>query len=90
MENLERRSFEAIDYNGLAEELDILQLNENDGRGINCVRDIISSLRRSDLEDAKAISYNEADKISSYPEVKKFLVENLFKDEDKNPWSLFG
>lgn len=58
-----------------ADLLEQLQAKENDGRGITCVRSIVSYLRQGDWESAKAIRRNEGDKTRSYPEVEKALGE---------------
>ena len=70
----------------LAEEVDGLQSQENDERGISCVRTIVSYLRMNDLESAKAVCLNESDKIRNYPDIVKKLEETLFENE-KSPWA---
>ena len=66
----------------LADTLDQLQAKENNGRGVSCVRGIVSELRRYNLSGAQAIANNEYDKIRSYPEIKAVVDEN-FGTEDK-------
>lgn len=76
MEKLEN-SFEE----NLANELDALQSRENKGRGISCVRQIVSYLRMRDIESAKAIYKTDADKIRNYPEIDEILRDKLFSLE---------
>lgn len=61
------------DVNALADELDGLQARQNDGRGVSCVRGIVSSLRRGEFGDARACARNESDKIRSYKEIVAVL-----------------
>jgi hypothetical protein len=58
----------------LADELDLLQSRENDGRGVSCVRSIVSYLRRDELSAARAVVNNEGDKIASYPAIEAVLM----------------
>ena len=59
----------------LIDQLEELQAKENSGRGICCVRSIITWLRKEDLDSAKACTQNEWDKIRSYPLVARKLYE---------------
>jgi len=70
----------------LADQLDQIQSKENEGRGVTCVRDIVHHLRQENIEDAKAICWNEYDKIRNYPDIQEFLINNLFKPEEQTPW----
>lgn len=54
--------------------LDLLQSQQNNGRGISCVRQLVSELRRDRKTSAQAIANNEWDKISTYPEVAKVVI----------------
>lgn len=65
--------FLGCDVLALAAELDGLQSRQNDGRGVSCVRGIVSSLRRGEFGDARACANNESDKIRSYPEIVAVL-----------------
>jgi hypothetical protein len=38
------------------------------------------------LEEARTVCHTEHDKIVSYPEIKKFIKENLFKGMENHPW----
>jgi hypothetical protein len=62
-----------------ADELEQLQSQENDERGISCVRTVIAYLRMNDPESAKAVCLNESDKIRNYPDIAKKLEEILFE-----------
>lgn len=77
-----------IDSQALAVELLDLQAQENDGRGINCVLDVCSELKRGQLSSAKAIVDNESDKISSYPRVVAVLKRVGLWEEIN--WAKFG
>ena len=61
----------------LASELEILQAQENEGRGVECVRSIVTYLRVGDTESARNVAYNEGDKIRSYPGIVTWLQDNL-------------
>jgi len=39
--------------------------------------------------EAKQWCSTDADKISSYPALKEFIVKNLFSEGEDNPWSVF-
>lgn len=61
----------------LAEKLNVLQSVENEGRGITCIRAIITELNNGNIEGAKAIYNNEGDKIKNYPEIKQLLEKEF-------------
>jgi len=75
-------------YKELAEELNNLQKDKNEGRGVSCVETVAKYLKWGDIEKARAVCFNEHDKILRYPEIKKFLVDNLFKNQEEHPWSV--
>lgn len=54
-----------------------LQSMENDGRGITCVRSLVTYLNMGKLNDAKILRSVENDKIRNYPDIEKFLQENF-------------
>jgi len=54
-----------------------LQEVENGGRGIACVKDIISALNRDNLITAQHLYQWEGDKIISYPHVQKWFSKNF-------------
>lgn len=58
------------------EELNKLQQSKNNGRGVNCIKDIIFYLKRGENDVAEAVCRNEGDKIESYPDLQK-LIFNL-------------
>lgn len=47
----------------------------NGGRGLECVRQILTHLDRGDEESAASIRQNDGDKILSYPEVERVVLE---------------
>ena len=59
------------------ENLDKLQQQKNQGRGISCVRTLIMYLKRGDVDSAKAVYLNESDKIRSYPDVAE-IIKRMF------------
>lgn len=77
---------ENLDLNIIADELEQLQADKNDGRGISCVQTIITYLKRGDLKNARNVCFNEADKISSHEDIRDFLKEKLFKGVPGHPW----
>lgn len=58
-------------------ELDILQSQENDGRGVSCVRSIVFYLRQNDEHTAKVVYQNKGDKILQYPKIQQWMEENF-------------
>ncbi len=60
-----------------ADELDALQAEQNDNRGISCVKSIVFQMRKNDMLSAKRVYQSEGDKISQYPGICEWL-ENHF------------
>lgn len=79
-------------YNRLADKLDGLQKVKNDGRGFSVVCTLITYLRKGDISHAKAVAWNESDKINDslgiYRDIKNVLIKELFDDEPEHPWSI--
>ena len=73
MAHLQDRSSETLPM--LAAGLDAMQAEANNGRGISSVQTLISYLIDGDLESAQSVAMNEWDKISSYPEIARLLIE---------------
>jgi hypothetical protein len=65
----------------LAETLNTLQGQENDGRGVGCVQSCVTFLRRGMVEEARAIAHTDWDKIRNYRRIARWLNENIFVDE---------
>ena len=61
----------------IAKQLFDLQEKENDGRGISCVKDIVASLYRHDLNSAVSVRQWDGDKTVSYFDVELYLTEKL-------------
>lgn len=61
----------------LIDELDLIQSQENQGRGIQCVRTIVLRLRQGEFKWAASIRRSEGDKTRMYPQVEKILF-NIF------------
>lgn len=59
------------------DKLDELQMVENDGKGIVCVKHIISCLKKNDVDMAKQVYQIEGDKIISYPLIQQWMVKNF-------------
>ena len=76
------------DLNFLAEQLDELQNQENNGRGISCIRQVVADLRVGDLENARQVCFWDHDKIINYPQIKSFIIANLFEPGEDHPWSV--
>lgn len=49
--------------------------SQNNGRGVGCVKSIITYLRLNKLEDAKIVCRTDFDKIRNYPEIVKLLQQ---------------
>ncbi len=76
---------EQIPFKKLADELDNLQKDKNNGRGVSCVQTIVFYLRQGDGRSAKNVCWNEADKISNYPDIRRVLQKKLYSgDDDKD------
>lgn len=61
-------------YKSLVDELDALQSQQNDGRGISCVRAMITLCRQKQYTKAKWVRQTEGDKTQAYPEVEALLT----------------
>ena len=74
------------------DKLDGLQAQQNNGRGVSCVRTIVSCLRKDQYNDGLACCLNESDKIRNYPEIYVFLEEIFpeFKQFNDRLRTLFG
>jgi hypothetical protein len=59
-----------------------LQSTKNNGLGVDCVQTIVVYLRLGNTDKAKAVCYNEGDKIRSYPDIAKWLELNVVGE----PW----
>lgn len=57
----------------LADQLDALQAKANEGRGVSCVRSVVSYLRSGNYSSARAVVNNESDKIRSHDAVVQLL-----------------
>mgnify|MGYP001613158381 CR=1 FL=1 len=66
-------------YLDLANKLDALQASKNNGRGVGHVRTIVAFLKAGMLDEAKAVCYNEGDKMRSYPDIMTVVEEELLE-----------
>jgi hypothetical protein len=57
----------------MASRLDDVQRLKNDGRGIQCVVDVIAFLKIGDFEQAKRIANHDHDKIGAYPDIEELM-----------------
>lgn len=73
------------DWGAVADELDLLQKDKNNGRGVACVKDIMGFLKRGDVKSAKAIASWDHDKIRNYPDIEDFLEKTIFEDDPDSP-----
>jgi hypothetical protein len=62
-----------MDYQSAANTLHKMQLDKNNGKGINCIQTICLYLHRQDFESAKSVCENEFDKIRNHPEIVSCL-----------------
>jgi hypothetical protein len=89
MEKLEQINQPNIEHlKTLANELDELQKQENNGRGVSCVQSVVSSLRMGKLDEAKRICSWDGDKIINYPKLAEFIKSKLFSEGERHPWSV--
>lgn len=56
-------------------ELEALQAAKNQDRGVDCVRTLITYLRKGNFYSAHLCAKNEWDKISSYTDIANFLIK---------------
>lgn len=84
-ENLEPK-IEDKNWEEVADALDKLQASKNDGRGVNCVKDVVTFLRAGRINEAKAIATHDGDKISSYSDIESVIRKELF-DGESYPYS---
>lgn len=63
-----------------------LESKQNEGRGVSCVRTVISYLDRGDLQSARTAADTDHDKIRNYPEVEDFLRRALWRDGEAPSW----
>lgn len=61
----------------IANKLYQLQAKENDGRGITCVKSIVTYLKAGDLRSAVLIRQHDGDKTITYYDVEQYLIEKL-------------
>ena len=62
--------------------MDILKLEKmeskaNNGAGITCVKNIIFFIKKGELDKAKSKFSWDGDKVTQYPEINLYLINNL-------------
>ena len=72
----------------IADELDDLQKQENNGRGVGCVQSAVAFLRMGNLDEAKRICFWDHDKIRNYSKLVEYIKSNLFEEGEEHPWSV--
>lgn len=65
-----------------AEILNLMQELCNHGRGVSCVRAVVFLLQSGEIKKAKLVVEHDWDKISSYPEIAKFLKDQRLAKKD--------
>ncbi len=83
MEPEQKTELERLSH--LADELDNLQADKNQGRGVNHLRYVVDDLKRGDIDTARADITNQADKFDSIQDIKEWVIGNLFGDI-RHPW----
>ena len=53
--------------------LDALQAKQNQGRGVQCVKNIVTYLRKGDYNSALLVRQSEGDKTGQYQELEQML-----------------
>lgn len=59
------------------QELITLNSQENNGRGISCVKDIITYLQSIQIEKAKLTYQHDGDKMYLYPKIQEWFYNNF-------------
>jgi len=67
-----------------------LEKQQNEGRGVSCVRNIIHHLERNKQEDATITALTESDKIRNYPEIEQELEQLLPELKTKYEWRKYS
>ena len=66
-------------YLDLAQKLDEMQVSKNEWRGVSHIRTIVAFLRAGSIDKAKAVCYNEGDKMRSYPDILEIIEKELLE-----------
>lgn len=61
----------------MADELSALNSVANNGRGVSCVKTIIYYLNYGNLSIAQIVARSDSDKLWAYPEIRKYIHDNL-------------
>lgn len=83
MESFENKK---LSIEELVEQLDLLQKEQNDGRGVGVIKSVIIWLKRGDILKAQLEASHDHDKIRYYPEIELLLKEQLFNGEELWRW----
>ncbi len=78
---------EKLSIKELANGLEKLQKEENDGRGITIIRSVIIWLKQGDVLKAQLEASHDHDKISNYPKIEALLKRELFNGEELWKWT---
>lgn len=73
----------------MGEELQIIALQANSGRGHSASLDIAHILQVGMVAEARATAFAESDKFGWVPELKAWIEANLFSPGEDNPWNSF-
>jgi hypothetical protein len=68
-----------MDNKELFNKLDTLQAEQNNGRGIQCVKNACFDFRAGDIQGGLQTLFIDSDKLSQYPEIEDFIHENLIR-----------
>jgi len=63
----------------LFEKLDTMQSLENNGRGIQCVKNAGFDFRAGDIQGGLQTLLIDSDKLTQYPEIEDFIHDNLIR-----------
>ena len=74
-------------YNALADKLESLQVQENDGRDVECVKALIYYLRKGMIPEAKSLCFNDDDKFHYLKVIREVIESELFEQEERKPWT---
>lgn len=75
------------DLKRLANALKELAAPLNEGRGVSSADTVRAYLWAGNRHRARIVCYNESDKLGSYPDLRAWILTNLFHGCSEHPWS---
>ena len=78
---------EKMPIEALINELDRLQREKNNGRGITIILSVIAWLKQGKILEAQLEASHDHDKIRNYPDIESLLRKQLFNGEELWKWT---